>query len=66
MNDKLKELINQMTRKEFIDYCIKNNLCPDDFGLSCFDDFSECGTSLDYCRMCIEANSKELKFKEDV
>lgn len=61
----IKELAKLLTRNEFINVCMNSGLCPDDFNLSCFEDFEKCGTDLEFCKICFDSNMKDIKFKDD-
>lgn len=60
-DEKYIDIENKFKNKEdFINYCLKNNICPDEYGLKGFEDFSECESNLDFCKMCIESSIKDI------
>lgn len=65
MNKQLEKLTTILTKEEFINYLMNNSNCPDDYDLSCFDDFSRCGSDKDFCKICIENAIKNLNFKNN-
>lgn len=66
MNKQLEKLISTLTKEEFINYFINSSKCPDDYDLSCFDDFSRCGLDKEFCKMCIENAIKDLTFRDEI
>lgn len=65
MSKTIQELAQEMTKKEFMDYADKNELCPSKFNLKTSKDTCQEGLNIEECHQCWENALSNIQFKDN-